>query len=38
MRRLKRVGEQLVTLLRRYQEILARQGGRRVRVSMPVSN
>lgn len=33
MRRLKRVGEQLVTLLRRYQEILARQGGRRVGIS-----
>jgi uncharacterized protein DUF6788 len=33
MRRLKRVGEQLVTLLRRYQEVLARQGGRRVGIS-----
>ncbi len=30
MRRLKRVGEQLVTLLRRYQEVTARQGDRRV--------
>ena len=30
MRRLKRVGEQLVVLLRRYQEAMARQGGRRV--------
>src|SRR6266542_3246796 len=30
MRRLKRVGEQLVTLLRRYQEVLARQGGHRI--------
>ncbi len=33
MRRLKRVGEQLVTLLRRYQEVLARQGGHRVGIS-----
>ncbi len=33
MRRLKRVNEQLVTLLRRYQEILARQGGRRIGIS-----
>src|SRR2546427_3532386 len=32
MRRLKRVGEQLVTLLRRYQEATARRGGRRVGV------
>jgi Family of unknown function (DUF6788) len=30
MRRLKRIGEQLVVLLRRYQEAMARQGGRRV--------
>jgi len=30
MRRLKRVGEQLVVLLRRYQEAMARQGGKRV--------
>ena len=30
MRRLKRVGEQLVVLLRRYQSAMAREGGRRV--------
>lgn len=33
MRRLRRVNEQLVALLRRYQEATARQGGRRVGVS-----
>jgi len=38
MRRLKRVGEQLVTLLRRYQEVLARQGGRRVGISPHVTS
>jgi hypothetical protein len=32
MRRLRRVGEQIVTLLRRYQEATARQGSRRVGV------
>jgi hypothetical protein len=30
MRRLKKVGEQLVVLLRRYQEATTRQGTRRV--------
>jgi hypothetical protein len=34
MRRLKRVGEQLVVLLRRYQEAMARQGGRQVGLSV----
>jgi len=38
MRRLKRVGEQLVTLLRRYQEVLARQGGRRVGIATHVTS
>ena len=33
MHRLKRVGDRLVTLLRRYPDVLARQGGRRVGVS-----
>lgn len=33
MRRLKRVNEQLVALLRRYQDAMARQGGRRVGIS-----
>ncbi len=32
MRRLRRVGEQIVTLLRRYQELTAREGSRRVGV------
>ncbi len=35
MRRLRRVGEQIVTLLRRYQEITAREGSRRVGVPPP---
>ncbi len=32
MRRLRRIGEQIVTLLRRYQELTTRQGRRRVDV------
>jgi len=38
MRRLKRVGEQLVTLLRRYQEATARRGGRRVGIPTHVTS
>jgi uncharacterized protein DUF6788 len=38
MRRLKRVGEQLVVLLRRYQESMARRGGRRVGLAPSVTN
>ena len=37
MRRLKRLGEQLVTLLRRYQEATARQGVRRVGIPAHVT-
>jgi hypothetical protein len=35
MRRLRKVGEQLVTLLRRYQEATTRQGGRRMGIAAP---
>jgi len=38
MRRLRRVGEQLVVLLRRYQEAMGRQGGRRVGVPAQVTS
>jgi Family of unknown function (DUF6788) len=36
MRRLRRVNEQLVALLRRYQEATTKRGSRRVGVSLPV--
>jgi hypothetical protein len=36
MRRLRRVNDQLVALLRRYQEAVTRRGSRRVGVNLPV--
>ncbi len=36
MRRLRRVNDQLVALLRRYQEATTKRGSRRVGVNLPV--
>jgi hypothetical protein len=38
MRRLRRASDQLVVLLRRYQEAMARQGGRRVGVGLQATS